>query len=70
MNDLNLIGRNKELFSDDISVHNRDISNIIENSSFLVLGAAGSIGQALAKEILLYLLLNANFSNFGAIIVQ
>ena len=51
MNVLNLIGRNKELFNDDISDHNLELSNIIENSSFLILGAAGSIGQALAKEI-------------------
>jgi FlaA1/EpsC-like NDP-sugar epimerase len=51
MNILNLIGRNKELFNDDISDHNLELSDIIENSSFLVLGAAGSIGQALSKEI-------------------
>ena len=51
MNVLNLIGRNKELFNDDISDHNLELSDIIKNSSFLVLGAAGSIGQALAKEI-------------------
>ena len=52
MNILNLIGRNKELFSEEISEHNRELSNVIENSSFLVLGAAGSIGQALSKEII------------------
>jgi len=51
MNVLNLIGRNKELFSDDISKNNRELINLIENNSFLVLGAAGSIGQALSKEI-------------------
>ena len=53
MNVLELIGRNKELFSDDITEHNRELSNIIVRSSFLVLGAAGSIGQALSKEIFL-----------------
>ncbi len=52
MNILNLIGRNNELFSHDISYNNRELSNVIENSSFLVLGAAGSIGQALSKEII------------------
>ena len=51
MNVLKLIGREKELFSEDISKNNRELSNIIANSSFLVLGAAGSIGQALAKNI-------------------
>ena len=52
MNVLNLIGRNKELLNGDISDHNLELSDIIENSSFLILGAAGSIGQALAKEII------------------
>ena len=51
MNVLNLIVRNEELFSADISNNNCELSNVIENSSFLVLGAAGSIGQALSKEI-------------------
>ena len=43
--------RNKELFSDDISKHELELSDVINRSSFLVLGAAGSIGQALAKNI-------------------
>ena len=51
MNILNLIGRRNELFSKDILCNNRELSNIISNSAFLVLGAAGSIGQALSKEI-------------------
>jgi len=51
MNILNLIGRNKELFRDDLSNNSSELSSLIENSSFLVLGAAGSIGQALSKEI-------------------
>jgi len=51
VNVLDLIGRKKELFSEDISEYNHELANIIENNSFLVLGAAGSIGQALSKEI-------------------
>ena len=51
MNILDLIGRTKELFTIDISKNNRELSNLINKSSFLVLGAAGSIGQALSKEI-------------------
>ena len=51
MSDLNLIGRKKELFRSDISNNKRKLSHIIGKSSFLVLGAAGSIGQALTKEI-------------------
>ena len=48
---LSLIGRKKELFYDDISKNEKDLTNIINNSSFLVVGAAGSIGQALVKEL-------------------
>jgi len=53
MNVLKLIGRNKELFRMDISNNHRELLNLIANSSFLVLGAAGSIGQALTKELFL-----------------
>lgn len=48
---LNLIGRTKELFTDDISNNNNELENIVSNSTFLVLGGAGSIGQAVTKEI-------------------
>lgn len=52
MDILNLIGREKELFSDDIQQHEIELSEIINSSSFLVIGGAGSIGQAVSKEIL------------------
>lgn len=48
---LSLIGRTKELFSDDITNHNKKLKSIISTSTFLVIGAAGSIGQAVTKEI-------------------
>ena len=48
---LNLIGRNKELFTDDIQNKNEELKNIVSTSSFLVIGGAGSIGQAVTKEI-------------------
>ncbi|MCK9455430.1 MAG: UDP-N-acetylglucosamine 4,6-dehydratase [Sulfurimonas sp.] len=48
---LNLIGREKELFRDDIKKHEKELSQIISSSSFLVIGGAGSIGQAVTKEI-------------------
>ncbi|ABB43871.1 Polysaccharide biosynthesis protein CapD [Sulfurimonas denitrificans DSM 1251] len=48
---LNLIGRTKELFIDDINTHNKELKNIVSSSTFLVLGGAGSIGQAVTKEI-------------------
>ena len=51
MNVLNLIGRQKELFIDDIIKHETELSEIVAQSSFLVIGGAGSIGQAVTKEI-------------------
>ncbi len=51
MNILNLIGREKELFFEDIQNNQSELARIVENSSFLVIGGAGSIGQAVTKEI-------------------
>lgn len=51
MNILNLIGREKPLFSEDITKHENALSEIIQKSTFLVIGGAGSIGQAVTKEI-------------------
>jgi FlaA1/EpsC-like NDP-sugar epimerase len=48
---LNLIGREKELLSYDIDLHNSTLLKIISSSTFLVIGGAGSIGQAVTKEI-------------------
>lgn len=48
---LKLIGRDKELFSKDIKNFDEQLKKIVSNSSFLVIGAAGSIGQAVTKEI-------------------
>lgn len=51
MNILDLIGREKELFTWDIEENEKELSTIVASSSFLVIGAAGSIGQAVTKEI-------------------
>lgn len=51
MDILRLIGREEELFKNDILNHHDGLLNIIERSTFLVLGGAGSIGQAVTKEI-------------------
>ncbi len=51
MNILNLIGREKELFETDIASHEAELKQIVSNSRFLVIGGAGSIGQAVTKEI-------------------
>ena len=48
---LNLIGRTKELFCEDIKNHEEELKNIVSSSTFLVIGGAGSIGQAVTKEI-------------------
>jgi len=48
---LSLIGREKELFSQDINKHEDQLSSIVSSSTFLVIGGAGSIGQAVTKEI-------------------
>ena len=48
---LHLIGREKELFTTDIQDKNQQLHEIVSNSRFLVLGGAGSIGQAVTKEI-------------------
>lgn len=51
MNVLKLIGRKEPLFEADISNNAKKINSIVEASSFLVIGGAGSIGQAVVKEI-------------------
>ena len=48
---LSLIGRKTELFSTDIENNGARLQEVVESSSFLVLGGAGSIGQAVVKEI-------------------
>ena len=48
---LKLIGRNKRLFTEDIVKYEKELSRIVSSSKFLVLGGAGSIGQAVVKEI-------------------
>lgn len=48
---LHLIGRTEELFASDIKKHEAELAKIVSQSSFLVLGGAGSIGQATTKEI-------------------
>ena len=48
---LELIDRSELLFSEDMNCHSRYLTDAVSNSTFLVLGAAGSIGQAVTKEI-------------------
>jgi len=48
---LKLIGRDNLLFTNDLNSFSKDLMDIISVSTFLVLGGAGSIGQAVVKEI-------------------
>jgi FlaA1/EpsC-like NDP-sugar epimerase len=48
---LSLIARKKELFGSDLISYEQKLAEAVACSSFLVLGAAGSIGQAVTKEI-------------------
>jgi FlaA1/EpsC-like NDP-sugar epimerase len=48
---LSLIGRDKELFENDVTAHEKELYEKVSTSSFLVIGGAGSIGQAVTKEI-------------------
>lgn len=48
---LRLIGREERLFERDIEASRKELDDIVGNHRFLVLGGAGSIGQAVVKEI-------------------
>jgi len=48
---LHLIGRNEGLFEADVLNADSELHKKVSGSSFLVIGAAGSIGQAVTKEI-------------------
>lgn len=51
MNILKLIGRDSEIFQNDMLTNKSELLRIVNESSFLVIGGAGSIGQAVTKEI-------------------
>ena len=51
MDVLNLIGRTAPLFESDLNGLNDKLRDLVEGSRFLVIGGAGSIGQAVTREI-------------------
>ena len=51
MNVLELIGRAQPLFEDDLARYEPELAERVAASRFLVIGGAGSIGQAVAREI-------------------
>ena len=48
---LSLLQRTQPLLELDLKLHEDHLYEQVENASFLVLGGAGSIGQAVTKEI-------------------
>lgn len=46
-----ILGRKEGLFTEDLINFEDDLNSEIKNSNFLIIGAAGSIGQAVSKEI-------------------
>ena len=46
-----VLNRKSSIFQNDIDEYISEIKNILENSRVLIVGAAGSIGQAVASEI-------------------
>ena len=50
-NILNIIGREEQLFINDVFANSEALLKAVAKSSFLVIGGAGSIGQAVVKEI-------------------
>ena len=51
MNILSIIGRDEKLFDSDMSKNQEKLNILVSQSRFLVIGGAGSIGQAVSKEI-------------------
>jgi FlaA1/EpsC-like NDP-sugar epimerase len=51
MDILSLVGRTQPLFDSDVGTHEAELSRLVGSSRFLVIGGAGSIGQAVTREI-------------------
>lgn len=51
MNVLNLVGRSRPLFDIDIQRHEVELTDLVRAGRFLIIGGAGSIGQAVTREI-------------------
>ena len=51
MDILSILGRSEFLFGQDIARHEERLRELVSNGRFLVIGGAGSIGQATTREI-------------------
>ena len=48
---LSLVGRQRDLLSADLKAHEENLGSAVREGRFLVIGGAGSIGQAVVKEL-------------------
>ncbi len=51
LDDIGLIGRERSLFSSDVFHLEKELTQRVSSSKFLVLGGGGAIGRAVVKEI-------------------
>lgn len=51
ISEVEIVGRKKPIFSDDIVDHLEKFKELIKSSKFLVIGGAGSIGSSVVKEL-------------------
>jgi FlaA1/EpsC-like NDP-sugar epimerase len=51
MSTLSLIGRSSDLFESDLIIYSDELVRIVRGARFLVIGGAGTIGQAVTREI-------------------
>jgi FlaA1/EpsC-like NDP-sugar epimerase len=51
MNIHELLGRSDHLFKTDLVLHTEILNSLVQSSRFLIVGGAGSIGQAVTREI-------------------
>ena len=51
MNSQAILGRRSMLFEEDLKIASEKLSSIVESSRFLIVGGAGTIGQAVTVEI-------------------
>ena len=51
MDNLGLISRKQPLFIEDLLKYDKELSCLVANANFLVIGGAGSIGQSVCKQI-------------------
>lgn len=51
MHILEIVGRNQNLFTEDLKSFKEELDSSVQNNSFLVIGGGGTIGQAVTKEL-------------------